>query len=89
MLTLNEILNKLYRLPSEFEEKYREEKWCAACSSYETAVIVSRFIEMDKPAREKLLSHFDQAAVEQAYIRAGWYGGEKDADRKADRKQTA
>lgn len=87
MLTLNEIMSELYRLPDVFEEKYRESKWCAACITYETAVIVSRFIEMDKTARDKLLNRFNQEAVEQAYKAAGWYEEERNADREADRKE--
>lgn len=87
MLTLNKILDKLYRLPDEFEEKAKERKWCAACIAYETAVIVSRFIEMDKVPRDRLLNRFDQTAVEQAYKAAGWYEEEVDADRERNRKK--
>ncbi|MCI5874466.1 MAG: hypothetical protein PUJ55_10840 [Clostridiales bacterium] len=55
--------------------------------SYEKAVIVSRFIQMDTEARDKLLSRFNDAEVEQVYKNAGRYEEGAHADRAADRKK--
>lgn len=87
MLPITEILDELYRLPEKFEEARTAGRWCAAAKTYEKAVIVSRFIQMDAPERDKLLNRFDEDAVEQAYKNAGWYEEEANADRSWNRKE--
>lgn len=87
MMTIIEILNSLNRLPEEFEKACDEGKWCKAAMDYENAVKISRFIQMDKEARDKLLDRFDKKLVIKAYKAAGWYKEETDAEREADRKK--
>ena len=55
--------------------------------SYEKAVVVSRFIQMDEEARDKLLSRFDDTKVEEVYKKSGWYEEGAHADRSANRKK--
>ncbi len=87
MLNTTEILTKLYRLPELFREQSVSGEWKAAAMTYEKAVDVSTFIEMDGAARDKLLEHFDADTVENVYRKAGWYKEEADADRTGDRKK--
>ena len=87
MLNITGILTKLYQLPEKFALECEAEHWCAAAMAYEMAVLVSRFIEMDRDSREKLLNQFQPEVVEQVYKNAGWYEEVSDADRKADRKE--
>lgn len=87
MLLIPEILNKLHQLPDKFEQDCAEKKWHAAAMDYENAVVVSRFIEMDYEAREKLLNRFQTEVVEEVYKKAGWYEEGTHADRIRNRKE--
>lgn len=87
MLNLTEILTNLYQLPQKFAEERAEGKWHAAAQTYELAVMISWFIQMDAEERDKLLSRFDDAEVEEVYKKAGRYEEEAHADRRADRKK--
>lgn len=87
MLPIPEILTKLYQLPEKFKRECEAEHWCAAAMAYEMAVMVSRFIELDREPRERLLNQFQPEVVECVYKNAGWYEEENDAERKADRKE--
>lgn len=87
MKNIIEILNSLSRLPEEFEKDCREGKWCRAALDYEKAVVVSKFIQMDEEARDKLLDRFEQELVIKAYKAAGWYEEETNVERSADRKE--
>lgn len=87
MMTIIEILNSLNRLPEEFAKACEEGKWCKAAVDYENAVKISRFIQMDEEARDKLLDRFDKKLVIKAYKAAGWYKEEADAERETNRKK--
>lgn len=87
ILNLTEILTNLYQLPQKFEVERNAGRWHAAAMSYEKAVMVSRFIEMDAEARDKLLSRFNDAEVEEVYKKAGWYEEGAHAGRIGNRKK--
>lgn len=87
MLTVVQILTRLYELPEEFDKQYEKGEWCAASMTYETALLVSGFIELDTDARDKLMDRFDKSKVINAFRCAGWYREDIDADRRTDRKK--
>lgn len=87
MLNNIQILEKLDKLPGKFDADCAAGKWCMAAWDYENALLVSSFVQMDDVARDRLLSRFDQAKVEEAYKAAGWYEEKKDADRERDYKK--
>lgn len=73
MLPMNQILERLNSTPDLFQKKYQEGKWCEAAMIYEDALLVSRFVEMDTEARDKLMKRFDPDKVLDAFQKAGWY----------------
>ena len=77
MLPINQILVRLNNTPDLFEQKYKGKKYCEAAMCYEDALLVSRFVEMDTEARDKLMKRFDPDKVLDAFQKAGWYKPEE------------
>ena len=48
------LVAKLYRMPEQFKEQYRNKEWAAAKYTYDTAVRVALFMELQEEERNKL-----------------------------------
>ena len=71
MLTINEIVDKLYLQPKCFEQCMDAENYCRAKWIYIKAVFVADFIEMDQEAMDRLQSMFCEERVKEAFRKAG------------------
>lgn len=64
MLTVTEVVEKIFRQPEKFEQcmkagDYSRAKWC-----FINTVFVSTFIELDKEAEDKLFEMFSEEVRE-------------------------
>ena len=71
MLTITEIVDKLYLQPKCFEQCMDAENYCRAKWIYIKAVFVADFIEMDQEAADKLMEAFGKDRVLEAFGKAG------------------
>ena len=71
MLTITEIVDKLYLQPKCFEQCMDAENYCRAKWIYIKAVFVADFIEMDQEAADKLMEAFGKDRVLEAFRKAG------------------
>lgn len=72
MRRTEEMREELHMMPEQFRELYRLGLWSAAAQTYEHAVTISGFLEMEQEERDRLLGEFDPVQVEDAYRKAGW-----------------
>lgn len=60
MLTVTEVVEKIFKQPNRFEQEMAAGNYCKAKWTYINTVFVAGFIEMDREALDRLLEMFNE-----------------------------
>lgn len=71
MLTVTEVVEKIFKQPNRFEQEMAAGNYCKAKWTYINTVFVAGFIEMDREALDRLLEMFNEKKVKEAFRKAG------------------
>ena len=71
MLTVTEVVEKIFKQPNRFEQEMAAGNYCKAKWTYINTMFVAGFIEMDREALDRLLEMFNEQKVKKAFRKAG------------------